>query len=184
MEIKLLKSDICELVYGKPLSKSKRNQYGKYPVYGANGIKAYTDEFYYDKKTIIIGRKGSAGEVNLTEEKFWPLDVTYFVVFDKNEVSLFFLYFLMKTLDIPKLAKGVKPGINRNDVYNLDIIIPPIKTQKQIVAQLDKLQAETKKLEAIYQKKIANLEELKKSILQKAFNGELKTDFKQIMEQV
>jgi len=164
---------VIKLEYGKPLEKSKRYSNGKYPVYGANGIKSFSDEYYYDKETIVVGRKGSAGEINLTEEKFWPLDVTYFVVFDKNEVSLFFLYFLMKTLDIPKLAKGVKPGINRNDVYNLDIIIPPIKTQKQIVAQLDKLQAETNKLEAIYQKKIEDLEELKKSILQKAFNGEL-----------
>ena len=48
-----------------------------------------------------------------------------------------------------------------------------LETQKQIVQQLDALQAETKKLEAIYKKKIDNLEELKKSILQKAFNGEL-----------
>ncbi len=42
-----------------------------------------------------------------------------------------------------------------------------------IVAKLDALSAETKKLEAIYQQKLADLDELKKSILQKAFNGEL-----------
>ncbi|KXK40323.1 MAG: restriction modification system DNA specificity domain-containing protein, partial [Bacteroidetes bacterium OLB9] len=46
-------------------------------------------------------------------------------------------------------------------------------TQQTIVRQLDALRAETQKLEAVYQQKIANLEELKKSILQKAFNGEL-----------
>ena len=53
------------------------------------------------------------------------------------------------------------------------ISLPPIETQKQIGAQLNKLQAETKKLEAIYQQKIDNLEELKKSVLQKAFNGDI-----------
>jgi predicted type IV restriction endonuclease len=42
-----------------------------------------------------------------------------------------------------------------------------------IVGQLDALRAETQKLEAVYQKKIADLDELKKSILQKAFAGEL-----------
>ena len=47
------------------------------------------------------------------------------------------------------------------------------KEQEQIVQKLDSLKTETQNLEAIYKQKIANLEELKKSILQKAFNGEL-----------
>ncbi|MEN6623299.1 MAG: restriction endonuclease subunit S, partial [Smithella sp.] len=45
--------------------------------------------------------------------------------------------------------------------------------QRSIVAKLDALSAETKRLEAIYQQKLAALDELKKSVLQKAFNGEL-----------
>lgn len=49
----------------------------------------------------------------------------------------------------------------------------PLKEQQTIVRQLDALRAETQKLEAIYQQKLLNLEELKKSVLQKAFNGEL-----------
>lgn len=48
-----------------------------------------------------------------------------------------------------------------------------IEEQQTIVRQLDALRAETKKLEAIYQQKLINLEELKKSVLQKAFRGEL-----------
>ena len=51
-----------------------------------------------------------------------------------------------------------------------------LKTQESIVQKLDALSTETKKLESIYQQKINDLEELKKSILQKAFNGELKTE--------
>lgn len=50
---------------------------------------------------------------------------------------------------------------------------PPLPEQQRIVAKLNNLSAETKKLESIYQQKLANLEELKKSILQKAFNGNL-----------
>jgi type I restriction enzyme S subunit len=50
-----------------------------------------------------------------------------------------------------------------------------LKAQQAIVQKLDALSTETKKLESIYQQKINDLEELKKSVLQKAFNGELKT---------
>lgn len=155
------------------MQNSKRKSNGTYPVYGANGIKDRTDEYYYDKQSIIIGRKGSAGEINLTEKKFWPLDVTYYIEFDNNKYSLNFLYYLLNSLKLPRLAKGVKPGINRNEVYSIDVQIPSFAEQKAIVAKLDTLSEETKKLENIYKQKLTNLEELKKSILKKAFSGEL-----------
>jgi len=61
-------------------------------------------------------------------------------------------------------------------IQGLKIALPTIEEQQTIVHQLDALRAETQKLEAVYQKKIADLEELKKSVLQKAFAGELKTE--------
>ena len=94
-EIKKL-GDVLKLEYGKSLDKSKRKNTELYPVYGANGIKARSDEFYYDKQSIIVGRKGSAGEINLTENNFWPLDVTSFVTFDDKKYDLFFLFYLIK----------------------------------------------------------------------------------------
>jgi len=165
--------EIIKLEYGKPLPDSKRQSNGMYPVYGANGEKDRTNEFYYDKYSIIVGRKGSAGEITLTEEKFWPLDVTYFVTYDQKKHYLNFIYYLLINLKLPKLAKGVKPGINRNEVHSVDVHIPLLSEQKRIVTKLDALSTETKKLEATYQQKLVDLEELKKSILQKAFNGEL-----------
>lgn len=65
------------------------------------------------------------------------------------------------------------PRANMNIVLDFKIPIPPLPEQKSIVAKLDALSAETKKLEAIYKKKLADLEELKKSILKKAFAGKL-----------
>lgn len=165
--------EIIKLEYGKPLPDSKRKSDGVYPVYGANGEKDRSNEYYYDKYSIIVGRKGSAGEINLTEERFWPLDVTYFVTFDLKKHDLNFIYYILNNLKLSKLAKGVKPGINRNEVYSIDVHIPLLSEQKSIVAKLDALSAETKKLVAIYQQKLNDLEEFKKSILQKAFKGEL-----------
>src|ERR1035437_3541520 len=80
--------EIIQLEYGKPLDESDRKPNGRFPVYGANGEKDRTDKFYHDKPSIIVGRKGSAGEINLTERKFWPLDVTYFVTFDEQQHDL------------------------------------------------------------------------------------------------
>lgn len=129
--------DIIKLEYGKPLQQSDRKTDGRYPAFGANGAKARTDKYFYDKPSIIIGRKGSAGELTLTNGRFWPLDVTYFVTHDKNETDLLYIYHLLKTLNLPSFARGVKPGINRNDIYAIKVDLPSVEEQQQIVARLD-----------------------------------------------
>jgi type I restriction enzyme S subunit len=165
--------EILKLEYGKPLGDADRKADGIFPVYGANGEKARSNKYFYDKKSIIVGRKGSAGELNLTEEKFWPLDVCYFVTFDEKEYDLMFLYHLLSRLDLPKLARGVKPGINRNEVYSITVNVPSLPEQRRIVTQLQELKIETQRLESLYQRKIAALDELKKSLLHQAFSGAL-----------
>jgi type I restriction enzyme S subunit len=64
-------------------------------------------------------------------------------------------------------------NLRKGDILKCPLWLPPLKEQQTIVRQLDALRAETQKLEAVYQKKIADLEELKKSVLQKAFSGQL-----------
>lgn len=66
-------------------------------------------------------------------------------------------------------------NINGTKLKTYPIPLPSLKEQQTIVRQLDALRAETQKLEAVYQKKIDDLEELKKSILDKAFSGTLET---------
>lgn len=68
------------------------------------------------------------------------------------------------------------PRANMSTVLEFKINLPSFKEQKAIVQKLDELSTEIKKLEAIYIQKINDLEELKKSVLQKAFSGELKTN--------
>lgn len=129
---------VLQLHYGKPLDEKDRSPNGLYPVYGANGEKGRSNKFYFDRPSIIVGRKGSAGEINFTEEKFWPLDVTYFTTFDDTQHDLRFLYYLLTILNLPALAKGVKPGINREEVYSQAVRMPSLPEQRRIVDILDK----------------------------------------------
>jgi len=169
-EVKRL-GEILKLEYGKPLPDDKRTVDGCYPVYGANGLKGRSNIFYCDKKTIIVGRKGSAGEVNLTEEKFWPLDVTYFVTFDEKKYDLLFLFHLLCLLNLPKLAKGVKPGINRNEVYNLQASFPPLSEQRRIVSILEKSFTAINEAKTNAKQNLTNAKELFESYLQRVFKG-------------
>ena len=99
---------------------------------------------------------------------------------NNNYYARFFYYafisssFQKQVLTQGKSAQATLPIINKTKWENLKVIFPKsISEQQQIVQKLDSLSTETKKLESIYQQKIDDLEELKKSILQKAFNGKL-----------
>lgn len=94
-----------------------------------------------------------------------------------NQNSYFLKYFLDSKQTIEKMMRDAKGTTQKfvglGYLRSFPILVPPLKEQQTIVRQLDTLRIETQKLESIYQKKILLLEELKKSILQKAFSGEL-----------
>ncbi|HBX50380.1 MAG: hypothetical protein A2275_17325 [Bacteroidetes bacterium RIFOXYA12_FULL_35_11] len=121
-----------------------------------------------------IGKVGFAEQVVSCNQQINSLTV-------KKEFEPKFIYYAMtsrafqdKVLLEGKGAQATLPIINKTKWENLTISFPKSKNeQKLFIEKLDALQNETKKLESIYQKKIADLEELKKSILQKAFSGEL-----------
>jgi type I restriction enzyme S subunit len=86
-----------------------------------------------------------------------------------------FLFNFFLQLDLREINNGSSiPQINNYSIEPLPIRYPTsITDQKAIVTTLDSLSIETKKLETIYRKKLSDLDELKRSVLQKAFNGEL-----------
>lgn len=95
-----------------------------------------------------------------------------------KEVLTKYLYCYLCTASVSKYVLSnvntlMQPNLSINDLKRMLAPIPSFQEQKEIVENLDALSEETKKLETIYQQKLDGLEELKKSILQKAFSGEL-----------
>ena len=91
-----------------------------------------------------------------------------------------FLYYQMRTRALRKeitgRAQGANPTmkkISNGAVKTLPIAVPPIAAQRAIVDSLNALAAETQRLESIYQRKLAALDALKKSLLHQAFTGQL-----------
>ena len=155
---------IISLEYGYGLIEQQRME-GDYPVMGANGIVGYHKEFLIEGPSIIVGRKGSAGEINYIEENNYPIDTCFYVKFLKEQNIVYFSY-LLKFLQLKRLTlfKGV-PGLNRYDVYDIKIPNLPLKSQQTIVdkikAALDqqeniksKIKSERNKIDAIIEKAI------------------------------
>ena len=64
-------------------------------------------------------------------------------------------------------------SLNHGILNELRLPVPPIAVQKKEMAKAEELLSETRRLESIYQRKIATLETLKKSLLHQAFTGQL-----------
>ena len=142
------------LRYGKGMIARERLEKGPVPVYGSNGIVGYCEKPLTDMPAIIIGRKGSAGALNLCDGPSWTTDVAYYVE-APDPFDLRYLFIGLQTLDLGSLGKGVKPGLSRNEVYELSLGVPPLAEQSRIVARVDELMALCDRLDAAIAKRKA-----------------------------
>ncbi len=127
---------VLVLEYGKPLPEKQRT-IGEYPVMGSNGISGYHNEYLIEAPAIIVGRKGSAGKVVYIEQNCFPIDTTFYVKPIKP-CSMKYLYYILLAMELEKMIKGIGvPGINRNDVYQLQIPVPDLETQQTLVSEIE-----------------------------------------------
>lgn len=135
---------VLTLEYGISLPENKRIS-GNFPVYGSNGVVGSHNEFLIKAPCIIVGRKGSAGEVNWSDKNCTPIDTTFYVkLLDETTTDLKFIYHMLKSLNLPSLKVGSGPGgINRNNIYGLQIPVPPLEVQQQIVNECATMDKET-----------------------------------------
>jgi len=70
-------------------------------------------------------------------------------------------------------ARAGMPKVNREQLFEFRVWLPDVKTQTKLAEELDALHEETQRLESLYQRKLAALDALKKSLLHQAFSGAL-----------
>jgi len=164
--------DQLTLQRGFDITKGQQNT-GEVPVVSSGGIKSYHDKAMAKGPGVVIGRKGTLGKVFYLESDYWPHDTTLWVKDFKGN-SPRFVYYLFAGLDVKKLDSGAaNPALNRNQVHPIEVTWPHVAKQKALVETLDSLEEQTQRLDRIYERKVAALEALKKSLLHQAFTGAL-----------
>lgn len=127
----------------------------------------------------LIGRTLLAGKI---EGRVSHSGFTIRIRLDSKEVSPNYICHFLKIRDTRKklVESGNGVGIrslNQGSLSSLAIPFPKsLKEQEEIVVKVDSIAEQSQKLKEIYHRKLKDLEELKKSILQKAFAGELETE--------
>lgn len=136
----------------------------------------YSSKYPYPKKgQILLSASGTIGRTVIFDGKPSFFQDSNIVWIDNNEEKVLniFLYHFYKFCDWNPSKGATISRLYNDDLRRIKISFPNIKEQKLLIPKIEKLQEQTNLLVSKYQQKLANLEELKKSILEKAFKGEL-----------
>jgi type I restriction enzyme S subunit len=136
--------DFAPFSYGKSLPERQRHS-GDCPVFGSNGIVGWHTSSLIKTPMVVVGRKGSVGEVHFAATGGWPIDTTFYVT-GGPERDIRFTYYLLKHLDMRHMSMdSAVPGLNRDAAHNLNVLIPPLSEQRAIAEVLgaldDKIEA-------------------------------------------
>ncbi len=123
--------------YGKGLPSGERNGSGSVPMIGSAGVMGYHDVALVDGPVLVVGRKGNAGAVHLSNEPCWPIDTTYFLRVP-GEIDASFAAFQISVAGLRALDSSTAiPSLRRPDLEKALLFLPPLAEQRRIVAAIE-----------------------------------------------
>lgn len=172
--------EVCKNLDNKrvPITKNKRVE-GDIPYYGASGIVDYVNDYLFDEELLLVSEDGA----NLLARtypiafsisgKTWVNNHAHVLKFENKDSQIFIEYYL-NSIKLDDYVSGMaQPKLNQKKLNSIKIPYPKLELQSAIVCDLKSLDSMKTNLINTLNIKINSLEELKKSILQKAFAGEL-----------
>ena len=172
--------DISENLDGrrKPITKSDREA-GDIPYYGASGIVDYVKGYLFDERTLLISEDGAnllarSTPIAFTAEgKYWVNNHAHVVKF-KEMVTQTYVEMFLNSIPIDNWVTGAaQPKLTQAALNRIPIPLPSLEEQTHIVARLDQMRAKTSEMVAAYDAKLQAAKNLRQSILEAAFAGEL-----------
>jgi type I restriction enzyme, S subunit len=162
-----------------PITKNVRTS-GEYPYYGASGIVDYVGDYIFDGDTLLVSEDGANLLARSTpiafsvSGKYWVNNHAHILKFE-NTATQRFVEFYLESIKLDEYITGAaQPKLNQKALNSIPIPIPKsVEAQANIVESVESLQEETQRLARLYERKLAALEALKKSLLHQAFTGQL-----------
>ena len=134
VEYKYLK-DVLTIKNG---SDYKHFPIGDVPVYGSGGIIARIDRAAFDRPSVLIPRKGSIDKLYYVEEPFWNVDTIFYTDINTDLVLPRYVYHYLKKEHLERLnTAGGVPSLTQAVLNKVEIPVPPLEIQQEIVRILD-----------------------------------------------
>lgn len=162
---------ICSVIYGDNLPEEKRDD-GEFNVFGSNGIVGKHSIANTNGETIIIGRKGSAGELKYNDDSCFVIDTAFYIDTTKTNCSLKWLFYALNLLNLKNLDnESPIPGLARNQILHKLIPVPPIDEQIEIANQIENVENRLNELLYKIKQQIETLKTYRKSLIHECVTG-------------
>lgn len=170
-ELKRMKY-LCKISNGMDCEKE---DVGEYPVYGSGGIFGWTNNFIYDKPSVLLGRKGTIDKPIFVTEPFWTVDTAFFTKIFEKAIEPSFFFQLCCCIPFESLStKTALPSMTQTALYQVKMPVPPLEEQKQIVAHIKTETATIDTAIAKAEREIELIREYKEAMIAEAVMGKRK----------
>lgn len=139
-------SDLCQMQAGKFVKASDihpvQDEIYKYPCYGGNGFRGYTDTMTNEGTYTLIGRQGAlCGNINIATGQFHATEHAVVVYPKEDIVDPKWLHYTLQKMNLNQYATGVaQPGLSVQRILQLTTEVPSLEVQKQIVKEIEKFE--------------------------------------------
>ncbi|MEQ8441742.1 MAG: restriction endonuclease subunit S [Alphaproteobacteria bacterium] len=161
-----------------PITKSKRVA-GDIPYYGASGVVDHVADYLFDEDLLLISEDGA----NLLARtypiafpisgKSWVNNHAHVLRFNDPDAQEFVRLYLNSISLEPYVSGMAQPKLNQKQLNRIPIPFPDDDTRREIVSRAHTISKEKRRLERNYEAVLQDLDDLRQSLLQKAFAGEL-----------
>jgi type I restriction enzyme S subunit len=160
--------DQLTLQRGKDITKSSAKP-GEVPVISSGGVSFYHDKALIVGPGVLLGRKGSVGNVHYSAVDFWPHDTTLYVKDFKGNLPRYIYYFFRRFPISQYEASAANPSLNRNNIHPVEVCWPPVELQQHFVSIYEFVEEQKMQLSIQHEE----LDRLFDSLQHRAFRGEL-----------
>lgn len=167
---------VTRFAYGDSLPQTDDERNGSIKVFGSNGPYANFSRANTGAPAIVIGRKGSYGKVNWSFEPCFASDTTFVVDPTTTSQHLRWLFYVLQTLRLDAgTDEAAVPGLNRDDAYEKELLVPPLCEQQAIADYLDRETAEIDALIAAKERLLELTTEKRRTLISHAVTHGLNT---------
>ncbi len=161
--------EVLKIKHGKD-QKEIQSENGIYPILGTGGLMGFTNEFLYDKPSVLIGRKGTIDKPQFMETPFWTVDTLFYseILKDYDAKFIFYIFNMIDWYSYNE-ASGV-PSLNAKTIEKIEKGFPFLQEQTRIATILSDMDAEIAALEC----KLEKYRQVKLGMMQELLTGKIR----------
>jgi type I restriction enzyme S subunit len=165
---------LAELKSGDFISANNIEPEGKYPVFGGNGLRGYTNNYTHEGSYVLIGRQGAyCGNIKYARNIFWATEHAVVCTF-KTIMNLDYFGELLRSMNLNQYNESAaQPGLAVGKIENLNIPKTPIDEQNEIARFIKGKISLSQSLVAKTMLQIKKLKYYRQSIISEAVTGKI-----------